>query len=102
MRPDLSLDESGALLSTWADDPWAGAAYSTSPAPGLADLLARATGPLAFAGGSRTQRDYGGSVRRSGLADPDAGQGPRARGGVQRRRDAVAITLLVLNVESPR
>jgi monoamine oxidase len=30
LRPDLELDPDGALLSTWADDPWAGAAYSTS------------------------------------------------------------------------
>jgi monoamine oxidase len=31
LRPDLDLDPAGALLSTWSDDPWAGAAYSTSP-----------------------------------------------------------------------
>lgn len=50
LRPDLDLDGGGALLSTWADDPWAGAAYSTSPARELAELAERAVGPLAFAG----------------------------------------------------
>ena len=50
LRGDLDLERSGAVLSTWADDPWARAAYSTSPPPELAELFARPTGPLAFAG----------------------------------------------------
>jgi monoamine oxidase len=50
LRPDLGLDRGGALLSTWADDPWARAAYSTSPPRELADIFARPAGPLAFAG----------------------------------------------------
>jgi monoamine oxidase len=50
LRPDLDLDTGGALLSTWADDPWAGAAYSTAPPPELAELGRRPVGPLAFAG----------------------------------------------------
>jgi len=50
LRGDLELDPSGALLSTWSDDPWAGAAYSTSPPLGLAERFARPVGPLAFAG----------------------------------------------------
>jgi monoamine oxidase len=52
LRPDLALDR-GAVLSTWDDDPWVAAAYSTrSPAfrPGDPDLLARPVGPLHFAG----------------------------------------------------
>jgi monoamine oxidase len=52
LRPDLDLDQ-GALLSTWDDDPWVEAAYSTrTPAvrPGDPDLLARPVGPLHFAG----------------------------------------------------
>jgi monoamine oxidase len=52
LRPDLDLD-AGELLSTWDDDPWVGAAYSTrTPAfrPGDPDLLARPAGPLHFAG----------------------------------------------------
>jgi monoamine oxidase len=50
LRPDLELDPDGALLSTWSDDPWAGAAYSTSPPPELAAACERPVGPLAFAG----------------------------------------------------
>ncbi|HEX3279531.1 MAG TPA: NAD(P)/FAD-dependent oxidoreductase [Thermoleophilaceae bacterium] len=50
LRPDLELATDSALLSTWADDPWARAAYSTSPPRELAQLSARAHGPLAFAG----------------------------------------------------
>jgi monoamine oxidase len=46
LRPDLDLDPAAALLSTWADDPWVGAAYSTSPPP-PGNI---AVGPLAFAG----------------------------------------------------
>ena len=45
LRPDLELDLDGALLSTWP-----GGAYSTSPPAELAELAARPTGPLAFAG----------------------------------------------------
>jgi len=50
LRPDLDLDTGAALVSTWADDLWVRAAYSTSPARELAELSARAHGPLAFAG----------------------------------------------------
>ena len=50
LRRDLDLDRDGALLSTWSDDPWAGAAYSTSPPRDLPDTFARPAGPLAFAG----------------------------------------------------
>ncbi len=50
LRGDLSLDPAGVLLSTWADDPWVRAAYSTSAPPELAELAAVPLGPLAFAG----------------------------------------------------
>ena len=50
LRGDLELDPAGALLSTWADDPWVGAAYSTSPPLGLRERAAGRLGPLAFAG----------------------------------------------------
>jgi monoamine oxidase len=50
LRPDLELDRDGALLSTWSSDPWAGAAYSTSPPTELAVLGGRPVGPIAFAG----------------------------------------------------
>jgi monoamine oxidase len=50
LRPELALDPSGAVLSDWDRDPWIGAAYSISPAPGLTEALAERVGPLAFAG----------------------------------------------------
>jgi monoamine oxidase len=53
LRPDLDLDEAGVVLSTWDDDPWVGAAYSTRGLafdPADAELLARPVGPLHFAG----------------------------------------------------
>jgi monoamine oxidase len=50
LRDDLDLDRSGAVLSTWSDDPWARAAYSTSPPVELAETFARPVGRLAFAG----------------------------------------------------
>jgi monoamine oxidase len=52
LRPDLELG-AGEVLSTWDDDPWVRAAYSTrAPAfrPDDPELLARACGPLHFAG----------------------------------------------------
>jgi monoamine oxidase len=52
LRPDLDLEE-GELLSTWDDDPFVQAAYSTrTPAfrPDDPGLLARPVGPLHFAG----------------------------------------------------
>jgi monoamine oxidase len=50
VRDDLDLDPGGAVLSSWSGDPWARAAYSTSPPAELASSFARPTGPLAFAG----------------------------------------------------
>ena len=50
LRQDLDLDRDTALLSTWTDDPWVGAAYSTSPPPSVAEAVEEPTGPLAFAG----------------------------------------------------
>jgi monoamine oxidase len=53
LRPDLDLEETATLLSTWDDDPWVGAAYSTRGLafdPGDVELLARPVGPLHFAG----------------------------------------------------
>jgi monoamine oxidase len=50
LRPDLALEPDRAVLSTWDDDGWVGAAYSISPRPGLAESLIERVGPLAFAG----------------------------------------------------
>lgn len=52
LRPDLPIRHDEAVLSTWADDPWIGAAYSarsrTSPMNDA--VLAAPVGPLHFAG----------------------------------------------------
>jgi monoamine oxidase len=50
LRDDLDLDPGAALLSTWADDEWAAAAYSTSPPSRVTAALERGAGALAFAG----------------------------------------------------
>jgi monoamine oxidase len=50
LRPELALEPSGAVLSTWSDDPWARGAYSISPAPEATRTLTAPLGPLAFAG----------------------------------------------------
>ena len=49
LRPDLALEVDGAVLSTWDDDPWVGAAYSVSP-PAATTALTEPVGPIAFAG----------------------------------------------------
>jgi monoamine oxidase len=50
LRPDLALEPAGAVLSTWDDDPWIGAAYSIAPRPEVTAALIEPLGPLAFAG----------------------------------------------------
>jgi len=51
LRPDLELDPAGAVLSTWDDDPWVGAAYSTrTPGTPTPEELARPLVPLHFCG----------------------------------------------------
>jgi monoamine oxidase len=50
LRPDLRLDPAGALLSTWDDDPWVAAAYSTWMGDQVSGILAAGCPPLAFAG----------------------------------------------------
>jgi monoamine oxidase len=59
LRDDLALDLGGAVLSTWADDPWVRAAYSTSPPPEVEAATAEPTGPLAFAGEHTAGEHYG-------------------------------------------
>jgi monoamine oxidase len=53
LRPELALEDRGAILATWSDDPWSGGAYSTRPvaaSPADDELLARPVGRLHFAG----------------------------------------------------
>ncbi len=59
LRPELELQPSGAVLSRWDDDPWAGAAYSVSPPAELVEPLQRPLGPLAFAGEHLGGRHHG-------------------------------------------
>ncbi|MCB0857314.1 MAG: FAD-dependent oxidoreductase [Solirubrobacterales bacterium] len=49
-RPELALDPSGAILSTWSDDPFVEAAYSVSPGPEITAALIEPVGPLRFVG----------------------------------------------------
>jgi monoamine oxidase len=60
LRPDLALDPAGAVLSTWDDDPWIGASYSTALAgrPRQPAELIRAVGPLHFAGEHTAEQHY--------------------------------------------
>jgi monoamine oxidase len=50
LRPDLSLDADGVVLSTWSDDTWARGAYSTSPSEEITEALTEPVGPLYLAG----------------------------------------------------
>jgi monoamine oxidase len=50
LRPDLQLDPGGSLVSTWDDDPWVRAAYSTGVQDAATAVLARRWGALSFAG----------------------------------------------------
>jgi monoamine oxidase len=50
LRPDLDVEPSEAVLSTWDDDPWVEAAYSLEPPAALREVLSAPVGRLAFAG----------------------------------------------------
>jgi monoamine oxidase len=50
LRPELELDPGGAVLSTWDDDTWVGAAYSVAGGDSRLAPLREPLGPLAFAG----------------------------------------------------
>jgi monoamine oxidase len=52
LRPDLAVRPDGAVLSTWADDPWVRGAYSAHSFSSRLDeaLLCAPVGPLHFAG----------------------------------------------------
>lgn len=70
MRSDLDPVADQAILSTWDDDPWIGAAYSIAPDERLTSTLREPVGPLAFAGEHTAGPFHGlmeGAVR-SGLA----------------------------------
>jgi monoamine oxidase len=72
LRPELALDLSRALLTTWNDDPWAGESYTaltTDVAPGDGKAIAAAVGRVHFAG-EHTAGDWAGLMEgalRSGV-----------------------------------
>ena len=80
LRDDLELDPSGALLSSWSDDPWVRAAYSSSPPPAVAEAVEAPTGPLAFAG-EHTAGPH------AALMEGAIRSGQRAARSLMRRRD---------------
>ena len=61
--PELDLDESGALVTTWLDDPWAQGAYSVlmSRDPEEPSLLTTPVGRIVFAG-EHTSPDWSGTI----------------------------------------
>ncbi len=72
LRPELELDAGQALLATWHDDPWSRGAYSAGVLgrrPGDDALLARAVGPIHWAGEHLAGRfaGYMEGALRSGL-----------------------------------
>ncbi len=76
LRPDLALDEAGAVLSTW-DEPWSRGVYSVS-SPGAQpedeEAICRREGPLVFCG-EHTARGDGGLMEgalRSGIRAAEA------------------------------
>ena len=72
LRPELAVDTTRALLTTWNDDPWAGESYTaltTGMAEGDEDLVAVPHGRVHFAG-EHTARDWAGLMEgalRSGV-----------------------------------
>jgi monoamine oxidase len=76
LRPELAADLSGAMLTTWNDDPWAGESYSASTvtvAAGDDALIAAPLGRVHFAG-EHTAGDWAGLMEgalRSGARAAD-------------------------------
>lgn len=50
LRPELVLDRENAVLSSWDDDPFVGAAYSVFPGPAVTEALIEPVGPFRFVG----------------------------------------------------
>ncbi len=78
LRPELRLDAKRVLLSTWDDDPWIGAAYSTRGPSRKTDVeaLQKAVGPLHFAGEHTEPVDFAlmeGAIRTGERAAAEIG-----------------------------
>ncbi len=50
LRPELELSSTGIVVSTWDDDPWVRAAYSSDVPEDAATALEEPVGPVVFAG----------------------------------------------------
>lgn len=61
--PELDLDETGAVVTTWLDDPWTQGAYSVlmSRDPDEPSLLSTPVGRIVFAG-EHTSPDWSGTI----------------------------------------
>jgi monoamine oxidase len=61
--PELALDEAGAVVTTWLDDPWTQGAYSVlmSRDPEEPSLLTTPVGRIVFAG-EHTSPDWSGTI----------------------------------------
>jgi monoamine oxidase len=76
VRPDLDLDPSTAVVTTWHDDPWAGGAYSAESLrtrPEDHEVLARPVGRVVIAG-EHTAGEWSGLMEgalRSGVRAAD-------------------------------
>jgi monoamine oxidase len=84
LRPELSLDLSRALLTTWNDDPWAGESYSAltvTVADGDDEVIAAPVGRVHFAG-EHTAGAW------AGLMEGALRSGARAASEVLTRADA--------------
>jgi monoamine oxidase len=83
VRPDLDLDPSTAVVTTWHDDPWAGGAYSAESLrtrPEDHEVLARPVGRVVIAG-EHTAGEW------SGLMEGALRSGVRAADDVRRILD---------------
>lgn len=87
LRPELCLDEERALLTTWADDPWARMAYSAERWSSDGDdprLMAEPVGRIHFAG-EHTAGDW------AGLMEGALRSGDRVAQEVLRARDRPGV-----------
>ena len=80
LHPDLRLETNRSLLSTWDDDPWIAAAYSTRNPAHVTDIdsLQGAVGPLRFAGEHTEAEHYAlmdGAIRSGQRVAEEVGRG---------------------------
>ena len=87
LRPELALDPDGAVLSTWDDDPWVEAAYSTHGPGASGDDAGRPRARSTSAASTRPA-----TAPRRWRAPCAAGCGPRRRSSAAERTAWPAAT----------